>query len=363
MFENVLVTGGAGFIGSHTIDLLVKKGYKVTVIDNLEPQVHGNLKDPPDYYNENASFVLGNILDRESLAKLISKANAIIHLSALVRVNQSMYQIERYINSNTKGTATLLDILANEEHMVKKLIVASSISVYGEGKYYCEKCEKVVFPEVRKKEFLQKELWDPTCPFCGSSLLPLPIDEESPLMPNSIYGLTKRHQEEMCLLIGKKHNIKTVALRYANVYGSRQAFSSPYAGVCTNFSNRIKNNNPPYIYEDGNQIRDFIHVKDVAMANLKALETDSSNYDVVNVGTGKPTTINELAEIFLDLFKSEIQPVISAEYREGDIRSCYVDLRKINKLLDFQSTIGLREGVAELIEWEITHNKMKKKPL
>lgn len=351
--EKILVTGGAGFIGSHTVDLLIEHGYQTILIDNLEPQVHG--KTRPDYINKAAIFIQHDIQDYNFLSKIVLEVDAIVHLAALVGVGQSMYQIERYINANTGATATLLDILAKQENKVKKLIVASSMSVYGEGKYHCEKCATQVCPDLRIEEQLKKQQWDQTCPNCGSILEALPTDENKPLMPTSIYAQSKRHQEEMCLLTGKTYGIPTVALRYFNVYGSRQSLSNPYTGACAIFTSRILNNKPPYIFEDGNQARDFIHVKDIAQANLNALEQSSPNYKAINIGTGKPTTIIELAETLARLYKKpHLKPHISNEYRKGDIRHCYADTTKAQKLLHFKPTTTLRNGLTELSEWAKT---------
>jgi len=352
--EKILVTGGAGFIGSHTVDLLIKHGYQTTIIDNLEPQVHGKTK--PDYINKDATFIQHDIQDRNFLSKTVLEVDAIIHLAALVGVGQSMYQIERYIHTNTRATATLLDILAKQEHNVKKLIVASSMSVYGEGKYHCEKCATEAYPDLRTEEQLKKRQWNQTCPNCGSILKPLPTDENKPLMPTSIYAQSKRHQEEMCLLTGKTYGIPTLALRYFNVYGSRQSLSNPYTGACAIFTSRILNNKPPYIFEDGNQARDFIHVKDIAQANLNALQHKNPNYKAINIGTGKPTTIIELAETLAKLYKKpNLKPHISNEYRKGDIRHCYADTTKAQKLLHFKPTTTLQTGLTELAEWAQTH--------
>lgn len=352
--EKILVTGGAGFIGSHTVDLLIKSKYQPIIIDNLEPQVHGKTK--PDYLNNDATFIQKDIQDPKTLREIIPQVDAVIHLAALVGVGQSMYQIERYININTKATATLLDTLVKEEHNVKKLIVASSMSVYGEGKYLCEKCKTEVFPELRIEKQLKNKQWDQKCPDCGSNLKPLPTDEKKPLMPTSIYAQSKRHQEEMCLLIGKTYGIPTVALRYFNVYGSRQSLSNPYTGACAIFTSRILNNKPPYIFEDGKQARDFIHVKDIAKANLNALESDKANYEAINIGTGKPITIFNLADTLIKLYnKSHIKPHISNEYRKGDIRHCYADITKAKELLNFKPDIILQDGLSELSQWAKTH--------
>jgi len=353
--ERVLVTGGAGFIGSHTADLLVKQGYDVTVLDNLEPQVHGIERKHPAYLNKNATFVLGDIRQREPVEKLILENDAVIHLASTVGVGQSMYEIERYISANTQGTAVLLDTLANEEHNVRKLLVASSMSLYGEGKYRCEKCGSDAFPGLRTEEQLEKKLWEHSCPSCGSFLKPLPTDEGKPLMPTSIYAMSKRHQEEMCLLIGKTYGIPTVALRYFNVYGSRQSLSNPYTGACAIFSSRILNGKPPYIFEDGNQLRDFIHVKDVAKATLNALEYNNANYTVVNIGTGKPISIVKLAETLIEVYEAKLKPYISSRYRKGDVRHCYADIQRAERLLNFKAKISLKEGLGELAEWAKLH--------
>jgi len=355
--ENILVTGGAGFIGSHTVDLLIDHGYQAIILDNLEPQVHGKQKAKPDYINKDATFIQHDIQDHNFLTKVISEVDAIIHLAALVGVGQSMYQIERYIDANTKATATLLDILAKQKHNIKKLIVASSMSIYGEGKYHCPKCQTEAYPDLRSDEQLKKQQWNQTCPNCGSILEPLPTDENKPLMPTSIYAQSKRHQEEMCLLTGKTYDIPTVALRYFNVYGSRQSLSNPYTGACAIFTSRILNNNPPYIFEDGNQTRDFIHVRDIAQANLKALEHNNADYKAINIGTGKPITIVKLAETLTKLYgKSNLKPHISNQYRKGDIRHCYAGIQKARQLLNFKPTVSLREGLTELSQWAKTHD-------
>jgi len=354
--ENVLITGGVGFIGSHTVDLLVERGYLVTILDNFEPQVHGQAKKIPSYINKDVVLICGNVLDPGLLKKTIREVDAIIHLAALVGVGQSMYQIERYVNVNTQGIANLLDVLVNTENSVKKLVVASSMSIYGEGKYYCEKCATNIYPSLRSETQLQEKQWNHLCPACGSTLTQLPTDEEKPLLATSIYAMTKRHQEELCLLTGNTYGVPTVALRYFNVYGSRQALSNPYTGCAAIFTSRLLNNKSPHIFEDGNQTRDFIHVKDVAKANLNALEHSNANYQAVNIGTGNPLSIKELAAILTKLYKkSNIKPFISNEYRKGDIRHCYADTTKAQKLLNFQPSVNLQDGLKELTKWAETH--------
>jgi len=350
--EKVLVTGGAGFIGSHTIDLLVKKGYQVRVLDNLEPQVHptGQLSD---YCNESVEFVRGDVQSKEVLIRAIEDMDAVIHLAAAVGIGQSMYQIEKYVAYNTYGTANLLDVLVNEPNDVKKLVIASSMSIYGEGKYSCDSCG-TVYPHLRSEEQLKSGKWEPLCPICKREVKPAPTDEEKPLMPTSVYAQTKRHQEEMSLLIGRTYGIPTVALRYFNVYGPRQSLSNPYTGVCAIFSSRILNSKPPYVFEDGKQTRDFVHVRDVARANLLALERKSADYMAVNVGSGSPISIADLAKLLIQIYGAKLTPYISNRYRKGDIRHCYADLTRAKKYLGYNPTVSLSEGLKELADWART---------
>jgi len=349
--ESVLVTGGAGFIGSHTVDVLLAKGYGVTVLDNLEAQVHGRIRKPPPYLTRDAAFVRGSVQDRGLVKKLVLKADAVIHLAAIVGVGQSMYQVERYVDANTRGTSVLLDVLANEDHGVKKMVVASSMSIYGEGKYRCQKCEIDVFPSLRPEKQLDENKWEHMCPQCGSPVVPVATDESKPLQPTSVYAQSKRHQEEMSLLIGETYGIPAVALRYFNVYGSRQALSNPYTGACAIFSNRVLNRKPPYIFEDGNQVRDFIHVTDIAQANLLALESTSADYMALNIGTGKPTSILDLANALIQLYGYDMKTEIPGTYRKGDIRHCFADVTKAAKHLRFEAKTGLNEGLLELSHW------------
>lgn len=350
--KKILVTGGAGFIGSHTVDILIKKGYEVTILDNLESQVHGKQNNKPDYLNKKATFIQQNYQNKNQLKKIIKQVDGIVHLAALVGVGQSMYQIGRYISGNSGATANLLDVLVNTENKIKKLVVASSMSVYGEGKYFCENCKEDKFPDLRDNTQLTHGQFDQICPTCNTALKPLPTDEDKPLKPTSIYAQSKRHQEEMCLLVGKTYGIPTVALRYFNVYGSRQSLSNPYTGACAIFTSRILNNKPPFIFEDGKQIRDFIHVSDIASANLQALESTKANYEAINIGTGTPHTIIGLAETLTKLYdKSNLKPYVSNQYRKGDIRHCYADIKKAKELLNFKPKTNLSNGLIELSGW------------
>lgn len=345
----ILVTGGAGFIGSFLVDKLVEKRHDVRIFDNLEQQVHqGKI---PLYLNKKAEFIKGDVLDYEVLKEAIQDVEIIFHQAAMVGVGQSQYQVKRYTDANIRGTANLLDILVNEEqHDVKKLLIASSMSIYGEGSYECENCG-LINPELRTEEQMKKKDWEILCPKCKKILKPIPTKEEKILQSNSIYAITKKVQEEMCLNIGKTYGIPTVALRYFNVFGPRQSLSNPYTGVAAIFLSRIKNSKAPIIFEDGKQSRDFISVHDIVDANLIAMEKNSANYESFNVGVGRQITILEIAEILKKLYNSNVQPKIVGKFRKGDVRHCFADISKIKKKLGFEPKIPFMEGMKELMLW------------
>lgn len=356
--ERILVTGGAGFIGSHTVDLLVDSSYDVIILDNLNAQVHGEKRIRPDYLNSNTKFVEGDVRDRKLMTDLLVDVDAVFHLAAVVGVGQSMYQILRYVDTNTNGTALLLDILANEEHNVKKLIVASSMSIYGEGEYKCSKCG-IIYPKLRDKNQLKTKEWECKCPNCGVSVQPVPTKETKPLYPTSIYAQTKRHQEELCLLIGKTYGIPTVVLRYFNVYGPRQSLLNPYTGVMAIFTTRVKNRKPPIVFEDGHQRRDFVFVEDIARATLLALNRSGADYEYVNIGSGTYITIGELANAICALYGTNISPIYENRFRVGDTRHCYADISKANKLLGYVPKVDIKEGLIKLKEWVATQTEQQ----
>jgi dTDP-L-rhamnose 4-epimerase len=345
--SKVLVTGGAGFIGSHLVDKLVEMGNEVIVLDNLEPQVHTK---KPDYLNSEAQYVLGDIRDESILARAIKDVEVVFHEAAAIGVGQSMYQIDKYMDVNTMATAKLLNVLLNEEHEVKKLIVASSMSIYGEGAYECTDCG-IVYPELRTAEQLKKSAWEMKCPKCDKIVKPSPTSEDKTLYPTSIYAITKRDQEEMCLTVGRAYGIPAVALRYFNVYGPRQSLNNPYTGVCAIFSARIKNENPPLIFEDGLQSRDFVSVHDIVEANLLAMKSSNANYGVFNVGTGKEINILEIARTLIKLYKKKLKPEITNKFRAGDIRQCFADISRIKTKLGYKPKVAFEEGMKELVNW------------
>lgn len=364
----ILITGGCGFIGSHLVDALVKK-HSVKILDSLEYQVHeGKL---PEYLNPNAKYLFGDIRDKETLERAIEDVDVIFHEAAMVGVGQSMYQISKYVTINTLGTANLLDLLVNKDHDVKKLIVAASMSSYGEGAYKCEDCG-TINPPLRSLEQMGSEMWELNCPVCGKIVTPIPTDENKVQNSNSIYALTKKDQEDMVMMIGKTYGIPSVALRYFNVYGQRQSLSNPYTGVAAIFMSRIKNSNPPIVYEDGLQTRDFVSVHDIVQANILSMEKSRADYEVFNVGTGVPHTIKDISETIANACGSAIKPIITNKFRKGDVRHCYPDIKKIGKL-GYKQSVSFEKGMKELVEWssnqtaedrfDFANNELKKKGL
>jgi dTDP-L-rhamnose 4-epimerase len=346
---NVLVTGGAGFIGSHLVDALVEQGYKVRVLDALVPQVHGE-DATPSCLNSAAEFIQGDVCDRQLVNDALEGIDVVFHEAAEVGVGQSMYEIERYVRANDLGTAVLLEAILARRPQIKKLIVASSMSIYGEGAYTCESCGSVA-PQLRPAEQLLDRRWEMECPNCGKQLSPAPTSEEKPLFPTSVYAVTKQDQEQFCLAVGRSYGIPSVALRYFNVYGTRQALSNPYTGVCAIFSARLLNGNRPMVFEDGEQTRDFVHVSDIVQANLLALESDRANYQAINVGTGRATSVRAVSRLLAQGLGLDLEPEIVAKYREGDIRHCVADISKARTLLGYEPKVLLERGIPELLSW------------
>lgn len=351
MFKRVLVTGGAGFIGSHMVDLLVERGYKVRVFDNLEPQVHGASQALPDYLNLDAEFVRGDILDRAALSRALEGCDAVIHDAAMVGVGQSQYQVERYTAVNVTGTAVLLDLILNERRNIERLLVASSMSIYGEGLYRRPGDGALVAPEARPEEQLARHEYEVLDPDTGERLERMPTPESKPLYCTSIYSLNKKDQEEYVLLAGRVHGLSTVACRFFNVYGSRQSLSNPYTGVAAIFLSRLKNGNRPLIYEDGRQSRDFISVRDLVEAKLFLLENPAALNAPYNICTGRPTSVAEVSTTLAGhLGRPDLEPEITGQYRAGDIRHCYGDPSRL-AALGWTHKTDISEGFRKLIEW------------
>lgn len=348
MGNRILITGGAGFIGSHLADHLLFHGYEVRVLDNLSEQVHGNYANRPEYLNSEIELIVGDVRDRKAVRRSLEGVDAVFHFAAMVGVGQSMYEVAQYTNVNNLGTAVLLEaLIANP---VEKLVVASSMSLYGEGLYRAPNGNISAAAE-RPLEQLKAGNWE-VRNRDGEILTPVPTPENKPPSLASIYALSKYDQERMCLMIGRAYNIPTVALRFFNVFGTRQALSNPYTGVLAIFASRLLNNNAPLIFEDGNQQRDFVSVYDVAQGCRLALESDAANGEVFNVGSGRAYTIREIAKSFARVVGREnLQPEITGQYRVGDIRHCFADISRARQILGYQPKVTLEEGMLELAEW------------
>lgn len=349
-YKNILITGGAGFIGSHLTDHLINQGYHVRILDNLHPQIHPTGK-PPAYLNKRAEFIKGDVVNRRDWLKSLKNIDAVFHFAAAVGVGQSMYEIERYVRDNCVGSAILLDILANRKHSVNKMIVAASMSSFGEGMYKCPKCSLVQQPALRIARDMEKGIWEPRCTNCRSQLNMVPTDEEARLQSPSVYAITKKTQEELFISIGKAYRIPAVSLRFFNAFGPRQSLSNPYNGVAAIFLSRVKNNKPPLINEDGEQTRDFIHIKDMVKICELALVKNEANYETFNVGSGMPTTINEVAEVCIKLYKSRLKTELTGKFRSFDVRHCFADTSKMKRLLGYTPKISFSEGMKDVFEW------------
>jgi len=346
--KRVLITGGAGFVGSHLADELLERGYKIRALDNLAPQVHGPGAKRPDYLAEDVELLIGDVRDRKLVAKALHGVDAVYHLAATVGVGQSMYQIAEYTSVNGEGTAVLLEELARNP--VERLIVASSMSIYGEG-LYCTKHGEMVEGQERSLEQLKAHDWEVRGPD-GEPLKPVPTPEtKCPAVP-SVYAISKYQQERLCLTVGRAYGIPTVGLRFFNIYGTRQALSNPYTGVLAIFASRFLNNNPPLVNEDGKQQRDFVSVHDIAQACRLALEVPEAADEVFNVGSGEHYSILEIAEKMAHVLeKPDIAPQVVGRCRVGDIRNCFADITKARDILGYDPKVSLEDGLVELADW------------
>lgn len=349
MSKKILVTGGAGFIGSHLVDALIKKGHDVAVLDNLS--INNNEK--PAYLNSDARLIQGDIRDRKLLEQILPEFQVVFHEAASVGIAQSNYEISRFVDNNALGTAILLQAIAEKNPRLEKFILSSSNTAYGEGLYKCENCG-IFHPKIRSEEDVKLLGFELVCPDCEKPAIPIPTPEKTEMLCNSIYSITKREQEELSMHVGKTYGFPVAILRYFNVYGPRQALSNPYTGVSAIFMNRVKNNNPPMIYEDGLQTRDFIFIDDVVEANILAMENPNANYEIFNVGSGVPLTIKSLAEKIYKLCGKEPRVNITQEYRKGDIRHCIADTSKIREKLGWQPKFSFESGLKQLFEWSLS---------
>jgi dTDP-L-rhamnose 4-epimerase len=349
MSKQILITGGAGFVGSHLADGLLRAGHQVRILDDLTLQVHPAGR--PDYLSSEVELIAGDIRDPNRLKEALAGVDVVFHFAATVGVGQSMYEIARYMSINTQGTAELLQAILDSKRSPQKIVVASSMSIYGEGRYLCLDCGHPSAPPVRSSEQLKSGKWDLHCDICSGILRPVPTSEDKPSEINSIYALSKRDQEELCRIYGRTYGVPVTALRFFNIYGTRQALSNPYTGVAAIFASRMLNNQAPLVFEDGEQLRDFVSVHDIVRANILAMERPESDNEIINIGCGKPISIRNVAEILAKSFGKEAEPVITNKYRAGDIRHCYADITKARYLLGYEPQISYEEGFRELAEW------------
>ena len=346
--KKILITGGAGFVGSHLADGLLRAGHEVRIFDSLSPQVHDS--GLPSYLSPDVEFVLGDMRDSSAVGKAIERVDVIFHLAAAVGVGQSMYQISDYMGINTQGTAVLLQTLLDRKAHVEKFVLASSMSIYGEGQYLCANCGDCA-PAPRRSEQLASKQWEVQCPDCNAELAPIPTAETKPMQCTSVYALSKKDQEEICLLFGRTYRVPVVALRYFNIYGTRQALSNPYTGVAAIFASRLLNMKAPLIFEDGRQMRDFVSVHDVVNANLLAMESERAEGHAINIGSGVPISIREVASALSGALGLQIFSEITSKYRAGDIRHCFASISRARDLIGYEPAVRFEDGVAELVDW------------
>jgi dTDP-L-rhamnose 4-epimerase len=342
-----LVTGGAGFIGSHLVRRLAGGADEVVVLDNLEDQVHhGRAPALPG----NVTLIGGSVGEVAAIDEALEGTDRIVHLAAAVGVGQSMYELDKYVRLNTMATATFLERIIARSPAPTRLVVASSMSIYGEGAYECGD-HGVFAPGPRPEAQLAARDWEVRCPTCSRTARPVPTAESQPVRPTSVYAITKRDQEELCLVAGAAYGIPSVALRFFNVYGRGQALSNPYTGVAAILASRLLNGRPPIIFEDGEQSRDFIHVSDIVEGIILALESDRAVGHAINLGTGQPSTVNDIAALLASGLGVDIKPQRLQEFRAGDIRHCFADTKRAEELLGFSASVPLDQGMADLVGW------------
>ena len=348
--RQILITGGAGFVGSHLADGLLRQGHAVRVLDDLHPQVHPG-GERPAYLSTDVELIHGDVRDPNLLKSVLEGVDVIYHFAATVGVGQSMYEISRYMSVNTQGTAELLQAVLDTRSPIQKIVVASSMSIYGEGRYIRPEDGQAYAPPVRTTGQLKRGEWEVSVGNSGP-LRPVPTDETKPSEINSMYALSKRDQEELCMIYGRTYGLSVTALRFFNIYGTRQALSNPYTGVAAVFASRMLNGKQPLIFEDGEQQRDFVSIHDIVRANILAMDAPTSDGEVINIGSGQPVSIRRIAELLAGALGSKgLEPVVTGKYRAGDIRHCFADITKARKLLGYEPQVSHEEGFAELADW------------
>ncbi len=352
MKKNVLITGGAGFIGSNLAVKLIDKGYTVTVLDNLSPQIHGKNEDSSLFktIKDKVKFIKGDVRNREDWQKALKGQHKVIHLAAETGTGQSMYDVQKYIDVNCNGTGIFLDLLVNTEHEIDKVVVASSRAIYGEGKYHCKE-HGTVYPNERKDADMAQGEFEPKCPVCNKDLDLVPTTEDSKIHPSSVYGITKQFQEQTVLNVCGSIGIDSVALRYQNVYGPGQSLKNPYTGILSIFSTQILNGNSINIFEDGKESRDFVFIDDVVNATIMAMESPSSANKSYNIGTGIGTNVLQVANALNDIYGAPVDIKVTGNYRLGDIRHNVASLDAAKNDFDFKPQVSFNEGVQKFGNW------------
>ena len=353
--KNILITGGAGFIGSNLALKLLARGYNVTVLDNLSPQIHGENpdKNSPLYLSikDKVHFIKGTVTSSEDWIKALDGQECIVHLAAETGTGQSMYEIEKYVNTNIAGTALLLEILANTKHSVKRVLVAESRAIYGEGRYYSEELDQFVYPTERSDEAMSKGDFEVKYENCNQALKLVGTSEDSKVHPTSVYGITKQVQGQLVHLVCKTIGLESVSFRYQNVYGPGQSLSNPYTGILSIFSTRIKNGNGITIFEDGKETRDFVYIEDVVDATILGIEIKEASGHAFNIGTGVAIDVVTVAETLIEKYGIKVPMTISGNYRLGDIRHNYADISLAKNILGFEPKWSFSDGIGEFTKW------------
>jgi len=360
MKKKVLITGGAGFIGSNLALKLLDLGYSVTVLDNLSEQIHGDADVSTLYQSikDMVTFIHGDVRAKADWYKALENQNIVVHLAAETGTGQSMYEVQKYVDVNINGTALFLDYLVNEAHEVQKVIIASSRAIYGEGKYRCV-THGDVYPTERLESDLLQSDFEPKCPTCHQTVSIQATDEHSKIHPSSVYGITKQNQEQMVLNVCKSIGVPAVAYRYQNVYGPGQSLKNPYTGILSIFSTQIRNGNNINIFEDGKESRDFVYIDDVVEATILGIQKDAANYEVFNVGSGVATTVMQVAQTLKNFYKASVDINVSGNFRLGDIRHNYADLSKIKSKLGFEAKHTFESGVKQFVNWVLAQEVME----
>lgn len=347
---NILITGGAGFIGSNLARALAARRHAVTVLDNLSPQIHGENSPLLATIRDEVRFLCGDVRNRSDWINALEGQHAVVHLAAETGTGQSMYEVDRYVDVNIRGTALLLDLLANRRHSVRKLVVASSRSVYGEGRYRCA-AHGIVYPLARSAADMERGDFHVKCQHCRENVELMATTEDSEIHPSSIYGITKQNQEQMILMLGRSLGIPALALRYQNVYGPGQSLSNPYTGILSIFSTRIKNGNEIVIFEDGEEGRDFVFIDDVVDATVAGVELADTSHHAVNIGAGVCTSVLTVARTLVEAYGVDVPMRVSGNFRLGDIRDNYADISKARTLLGFEPKVDFTTGIRRFASW------------